>query len=508
MFETAELGRKVGKQEFKERVPALREALLLAQVKLREVGQPVLILFAGVDGAGKGETANLLNEWLDPRYVVTQAFKVPSEEESERPPFWRYWRSLPPKGRLGVFLSAWYSRPLLRRVYGKSSAAEFEEKLDEIMAFEKTLADDGMVILKFWMHLGKAAQKKRLRALEQNSLQKWRVTKRDWKHWRMYDSFVNCAERVLMRSSTGRAPWHIVEGADPNYRSLRVAEELLAAIQRRLEEIARETAAKEAATEVPLIIANGEAIDTKPVAPRVTVLTPLDLEQKLPKKVYEHELTMYQGELNRLHRKLRSRGRSTVLVFEGWDAGGKGGAIRRLVGALDARSVRVHPIAAPTDEEQAHHYLWRFWRYLPRAGEVCIFDRSWYGRVLVERIEGFASEDEWRRSYAEINDFERQLSEYGTVVLKFWLHISKEEQLKRFNQRKEISYKRWKLTDEDWRNREKWDAYEAAVHDMVERTSTRAAPWVLVEGNDKRFARIKVLKSLCERISLALEDDG
>jgi AMP-polyphosphate phosphotransferase len=301
-----------------------------------------------------------------------------------------------------------------------------------------------------------------------------------------------------------------VEGTDRCFRSLRVGDELLSAVERKLEAIARAEAARKATPPPPIVIEReahppldearaGELEEvpaSEPTAP-LTVLSSLRMKE-LTKKEFQDQLKKYQGQLNLLHRKLRDRGTSTVLVFEGWDAAGKGGAIRRLVSSLDARSVRVYPVAAPTDEEQARHYLWRFWRQMPRAGEVAIFDRSWYGRVLVERIEGFATQEEWRRAYAEINQFERQLSENGTVLLKFWLHITPEEQLRRFELRRETSYKRWKLTDEDWRNREQWGAYEQAVHDMVERTSTRLAPWVLVEAEDKRHARIKVLRTACE----------
>jgi polyphosphate kinase 2 (PPK2 family) len=240
-------------------------------------------------------------------------------------------------------------------------------------------------------------------------------------------------------------------------------------------------------------------------AKTVTILTNKDMSQKLSRKEYQRSLAKYQGQLNVLHRKARDLKLSTVLVFEGWDAGGKGGAIRRITAALDARDVQIIPIAAPTDEERAQHYLWRFWRHLSRAGRVTIFDRSWYGRVMVERVEGFATADQWRRAYTEINTFERQLVEHGILLLKFWLHISKDEQLRRFEERKNTPFKSWKITDEDWRNRERWDQYEIAVHDMVERTSTQLAPWIVVEGNDKRFARVKVIRSLCDKLSQAVK---
>jgi polyphosphate kinase 2 (PPK2 family) len=390
VFETAELGQKVSKKEYKQRLLHLREALLLAQVRMREAKLPVVVLFAGVDGAGKGDTANLLNEWLDPRWILTRAYREPSQEEAERPPFWRYWRDLPPKGSMGIYLSAWYSHPLIHRAHGHSSAAKFEEQLDEILRFEKTLADDGALILKFWMHLGKKAQEKRLRALEKDPLQAWRVTERDWQHWRMYEQFVTAAEEILQRTSTGSAPWILVEGADPNYRSLRVGDEMLQAISLRLDEKIRLEAAAKLEVPPPIVVDQGphpafdeatpgEPMEAPPPAvsrPPATVLSTLDLSKKLDKKTFQEQLTTLQGQLNLLHRKLRERGVPVVMAFEGWDAAGKGGSIRRIVTALDARSVRVHRVAAPSSEELAQHYLWRFWRQLPRAGEVAIFDRS------------------------------------------------------------------------------------------------------------------------------------
>ncbi len=515
MFETAELGQKVSKKEFKERMPALREALLTAQRRLREKAEfPVIVLFAGVDGAGKSETVNVLNEWMDPRWLVTRAFGPPSQEEQERPEYWRFWRDLPSKGRIGLFLSAWYSNPLLRRVYRKSDVAEFVQDLEEVLDFEKTLADDGALILKFWMHLGEKDQKKRFKAFEKDPLQAWRVTKRDWKHWKMYGKFVSAAERIISRTSTSDAPWFLIEGLDPHYRSLQVGEILLRAMQIRLGGNAADAAPKpDTIQAVAPSVAKAESMPTAGTsnkggsasAKTVTILTNKDMSQKLSRKEYQRSLAKYQGQLNVLHRKARDLKLSTVLVFEGWDAGGKGGAIRRITAALDARDVQIIPIAAPTDEERAQHYLWRFWRHLSRAGRVTIFDRSWYGRVMVERVEGFATADQWRRAYTEINTFERQLVEHGILLLKFWLHISKDEQLRRFEERKNTPFKSWKITDEDWRNRERWDQYEIAVHDMVERTSTQLAPWIVVEGNDKRFARVKVIRSLCDKLSQAVK---
>jgi len=502
MFETAELGHKVSKSEFKARASRLREALLVAQGRLRKAPFPVIVLFAGVDGAGKGTMVNVLNNWMDPHYIVTRPLGAPSPEETERPNYWRFWRDVPPKGHIGLFLSAWYHQPLLDRVYDRIKIPELDEQLDDVLAFEQTLADDGALIIKFWMHLGHKAQKKRLETLSKDPLQSWRVTKKDWKHWRMYDQFVAAAEHMIMRTSTGRAPWHIIEGSDPNFRSLRVGELLIDALERRLDESeAEESARRSRESVITELRSRMEAL-----RPPATVLERVDLKAKLSKKDYRRRLHEAQAKLSKQHRKAQTKKLSTVIVFEGWDAAGKGGAIKRLVSALDARSVRIVATAAPTDEERAQHYLWRFWRHLSRVGRVLIFDRSWYGRVLVERVEGFATEQEWRRAYAEINHFERQLVEHGVVLVKFWMHISQEEQARRFEEREQTPYKRWKLTEEDWRNRERWAEYELAVHDMVERTSTELAPWNLVAANDKLFARVEVLEKVTEKMAAALAE--
>ncbi len=495
MFEAAELGRKTSREDYKRREPRLRAQLLEVQQRLRTASFPVIVLFAGVDGAGKGETVNLLNAWLDPRWLVTRAFAAPSDEERERPEYWRYWLNLPSRGRTGFYLSSWYSMPVLDRVYRRIGVAAFEDRLNRIVEFERTLADDGALILKFWMHLDRQGQERRLRKLQADPLTRWRVTKLEWKHWRMYDRFIDAAERAIRHTSRADAPWVIVEGGDHNYRSLTVGTAIRDAIRQRL------SATPTPATTVSTTVAVRRAQLTS--SPD-TILGHLDMTLKVPKAEAAVQVERLQGRLNRLQQRAAAAGLSTVLVFEGWDAAGKGGAIRRVTAALDARNYQVIPIAAPTDEERAHHYLWRFWRHLSRAGRVTIFDRSWYGRVLVERIEGFATEREWMRAYAEINQFEDQLAEHGLLVVKFWLHVTPEEQLKRFRARERVSWKRWKITQEDWRNRDKWPQYERAVNEMIERTSTRLAPWTLVEANDKNYARVKVLTTICDRLGARL----
>jgi polyphosphate:AMP phosphotransferase len=351
---------------------------------------------------------------------------------------------------------------------------------------EKMLTDDGALLVKFWFHLSKKAQRKRLeRVAEQNER---RLTPWEKKFSEKYDAFLKVTELAVRHTDTGNAPWHVVESEDPHYRDLTAGRILADALEGRLV----------AGKPVPS--------RAKPAAPeRLTVLGRVDLEAKLDPADYDRKLREAQSRLNGLVWRAHEERRSVVALFEGWDAAGKGGAIRRVIAAMDARLFRVIPVAAPTDEERAQHYLWRFWRHLPRAGYVTIYDRSWYGRVLVERVEGFASRDEWGRAYQEINDFENQLADHGIVLAKFWLHISAEEQLRRFQERQTVAHKMHKITEEDWRNREKWRAYEEAVDEMVGRCSTSFAPWTLVPANDKRFGRVKIVETLAERIERALD---
>jgi polyphosphate:AMP phosphotransferase len=488
MFESAELGHAIEKSVYDEQVPALREALLNAQFDLEKAARfPVVILIAGLDGAGKSATANTLNEWMDPRFIRTHGTGEPSDEELERPHMWRFWRQLPPKGRIAIFDGSWYQWPVLERVEGRIKTPRFDQALEEVRRFEQMLVDEGALVLKFWMHLSRAAQKKRLEKLERDPLTRWRVTPRDWDHFERYERFHDVAERALGRTGTAEAPWIQVEAVDPHYQKLTVGRILLERLRARLDQ-------PEAPKAEPVVSAELPDLDGR------TLLRSLDLTRKLDKEDYDRELEKLQGRLNLLTRHKSFKDHNVVVVFEGMDAAGKGGSIRRITQAIDARLCGIVPIAAPTEEERAQPYLWRFWRNLPRRGRFAIFDRSWYGRVLVERVEGFCSEADWSRAYGEINDFEEQIARSGGIVVKFWLSISQEEQLRRFQEREGSPFKRFKITPDDWRNRSKWDAYEAAIGAMLDRTSTAAAPWTLVESEDKYYGRIKILKTLCRKI--------
>ncbi len=500
MFESAELGHTIDDVTYDREVKRLRAELLDAQYRLLDDGSfPVVILVNGVDGAGKGETVNLLNEWLDPRHVRSRAFGDPTEEETSRPPMWRFWRALPPNGKIGILFGNWYTSPILASVMGERSDALFSVDMERIRTFEQLLTDEGAVLVKLWFHLSKKAQKRRLRELAANKLTRWRVTKKDWENFKLYDDFALASERALRETSTGPAPWIVIEGADANYRALTAGRALHTAIATAL---AVSKAQKRRTTKVNGAVAKAAAplvgaVDT------VGILGNLTFEERLSKEKYAKKIVKAQGRLNKLSRSPDMQKRAVAVVFEGMDAAGKGGAIRRVTQALDARQYEVIPIAAPTDEERAHPYLWRFWRHLPRHGRFVVYDRSWYGRVLVERVEGFTPVEAWTRAYSEINQFEEELTEHGMIVVKIWLAISKEEQLKRFKERESTKHKQYKITPEDWRNRKKWNDYLRAASDMIDRTSTSLAPWTVIEANDKHLARVRVIDTIAERMALS-----
>jgi AMP-polyphosphate phosphotransferase len=493
MFESAELGHVIDKARYEKEVPKLRSQLLEAQTRVFELGEfPVVLLSGGVDGAGKGDVVNLLLEWMDPRHIQVHAMGSPSDEELARPPMWRFWRALPKKGSLGIFFGSWYTAPIVERVLRKTGGSELTRKLSEVSRFERMLVDEGALVIKLWQHLSKKAQKRRFEKLEEDPRTAWRVTPQDWKNHARYDRFRDVSERVLRETSTAEAPWVVIPAADPRYRNLAVARTLLDAMTKRLERGKRVTPVRAAPPPPP-------PIDEK------NLLGQLDLKLSLTDTQYKKRLSKLEARLNELSTDKRFRDAACVLVFEGNDAAGKGGAIRRVTGALDARQYNVVPVAAPSEEERAQPYLWRFWRRIPRKGHFAIFDRSWYGRVLVERVEGLTPEPDWMRGYREIVDFEDSLARSGIVIVKLWLAISKEEQLLRFKARQKTSFKRFKITKEDWRNRGKWEAYERAVCDMVDRTSTEPAPWHLIEANDKKWARVKILEAVTRAIHKKLE---
>lgn len=490
MFEAAELGRSISRKAYRTQEEVLRVALLTVQYELREADFPVVVLISGSDGLGCTEVANILHEWMDPRYLAANVYEDHTEEERERPRFWRYWRTLPAKGQIGLFLREWTSRAIVERVAGDIDEVALDDRLRHIANFEQTLIDEGALVVKLWLHMPKKALKKRVDRARKTPGRAWRVTAADRDMYKRYGDLQDVAARVLRQTGRGTNVWNIIESTDARYRDVTTAQLLIQALAKRLAVPSRPRPRKGHRTQE---------------AHPITVLDRIDLSQALDKESYERRLHQHWLRLAKLHEKAHRRGLSTVMAFEGWDAAGKGGLIRRLTRAMDAAHFRVIPIGAPTDEELSHHYLWRFWRHLPRAGHVAIFDRSWYGRVLVERVEGLATEAAWTRAYSEITDFEEQLVQRGTLVLKFWIHLSPETQLSRFKAREQVPFKKYKITSDDYRNRERWNDYEIAADEMIPRTSTDHAPWHLIAGDDKRWARVEVLKAVCQAMARALK---
>lgn len=471
------------KKAYKKRIAELTESLLDAQFELRQAQKgPVLVLISGNDFAGKAEAIYALYEKLDNRFLDTRAFALPAGIEKKMPRLWRYWRSLPAAGRIGFYLGSWYHQPLMQLSRGAMKPAAFKSAMDEIVRFERTLIEEGVTLIKLWLHLTPANTTGHAPAAQQT------VAMREWGDFSAadYEQVRSGAELMSELTSLPDAPWDRIESHDADRRDLLIAERLLAAIQ--------------------------QTLQAKPALPttqwhqsQAHHLRQLDYQLALDKPDYKRELERYQTRLRELVRHPRFARRSLLLVFEGTDAAGKGGNIRRITQCLDPRYLRVHGTSAPTDEERAHPYLWRFWRRVPSPGSIVIFDRSYYGRVLVERVEGFVSDAGWQRAYEEIKDFERQLQQAGTIVIKFWLSITEEEQLRRFEAREASPVKRYKLTEEDWRNRKQWSAYEQAVDDMIDHTSTDQAPWHLIPAEDKRYARVATLRVVCEALERHLK---
>lgn len=491
MFSSLPLVERIDDAAFDRAVARLRADLLDAQYSLLEqANRSVVVLIAGVAGAGKGELVNRLNEWMDPRHIRTSAFGKRDEAERLRPHMWRYWQSLPARGRTSIIFEGWYSEAIRARVARRIKRPAFWHTLHAIQRFERMLAMEGTLVLKFWLHLDADTQHARFKSLERDAAKRWHVTPGDWREHRRHARVCKVAEEAIGLSDTPHAPWFLIDARDTRHCELEVGRKLLHAMRHALD-----GKTVRPATALPPAFVPCEAPSSSPSARAGKAMT---------KAAYEPELERLQGRLNLLLRRAEFVDRSLAVVFEGMDAAGKGGAIRRITHALDARYYRVYPVAAPSEHEKRYPWLWRFWRDVPRDGRIAMFDRSWYGRVLVERVEGFAGEADWSRAYEEINALEQEWTEHGVIVCKFWLEVSADEQLRRFNERSRTRFKRFKITPEDWRNREKWHLYEPAVQDMLARTHTEVAPWSVVQADDKYRARLSILQALCSRLEAEL----
>ena len=510
MLETLDLKAKLGKEKYREAMPRLRADLSNLQQAIRQAGIPVVVLFEGWDAAGKGDSIASLVYPLDPRGFKVYSTQEASKEESLRPFLWRFSVRMPGRGDFVFFDRSWYWLLLEDRAENRIDPHQAQLVAEEIREFERQLTDDGMVLIKFWLHISKKEQRHRLESIKADQYESWRVTQQNWQRNRSYRNYCQAAEEMLVTTSTANAPWILVEATHRFYRRVRVFEGTLAALHRALPQGGIAAGDSEPSTTFPVSSQPAASPELQAQSEQVvlegppTVLDRVDLSKRLSPEEYQNRLGPLQERLRELELECYRQRVGVVVVYEGWDAAGKGGNIKRLTQELDPRGYEVIPISAPDATERAHHYLWRFWKQLPKAGHMAIFDRSWYGRVLVERIEGFAREAEWRRAYQEINQFERHITYSGAVLVKFWLHLSPEEQMRRFREREATPHKIYKITAEDWRNRTRWNAYRAAVAEMLERTSTSYAPWTIIEAEDKLWARCKTLATLTDALEARL----
>jgi polyphosphate:AMP phosphotransferase len=500
MLDKIDLRKKISKDDFRKQKEEMEPRIALAQRRCRALGIPVIILFEGWGASGKGTLINRLIRPLDPRGFQVFTIQDPTEDEEMRPFMWRFWTRTPANGRVHIFDQSWYERAL------------YENKKDavsEITNFEEQLATGGTLIIKFFLHISKEEQAKRFKKLESQKAMEWRVTKRDWQQNKDYQKWLERYDSLLIDTDKAYAPWTVVESTDRDYASAKILSTTVLAMEeaadRKEAANAARAAAKAAKPDKKAAAAEKKSTDEKKEFQN-GVLAGVDLTKKLSRKEYKDKLAELQKKMKYLHNEMYQHRVPVVLAFEGWDAGGKGGAIKRITEAIDPRGYEVCPTAAPNDIEKAHHYLWRFWEKVPKFGHLAIFDRTWYGRVMVERIEGFCSEEEWKRAYAEMNQMESCWTNDGYVVLKFWMQIDKDEQERRFTERQDTPDKQWKITDEDWRNRAKWDQYEEAVDEMIVKTSTSKAPWIIVAGNDKYYARIQVLSAVVDAIEAKMDE--
>lgn len=491
MLEKIDLSKTMDKKEYKKRMEVLEPKLARLQRELKSCNVPVMIVFEGFGGAGKGTQINHLIEPMDPRGFTVYSTQAETQEEQYHPFLWRFWNKTPEKGRIAIFDRSWYGKLLVERYEKKTHKKDIPGVLEDIENFEKQLTDDGTLLIKFFLAISEKEQGKRFDKLLSKEETSWRVSKADKDRNKHYEEYARMADEMLTRTDTEYAPWTIIEAHDERYAAVKILTTVVEAFEERYE--------KEQNPQPRQIDGKFGQNDLKE-----SVLKKVDLSKKLDRETYEKKLGELQKKLTLLHSEIYAKRIPVVLAFEGWDAGGKGGAIKRLTRALDPRGYTVNPTSSPNDIERAHHYLWRFWTKMPKDGHIAIFDRTWYGRVMVERIEGFCTTQEWQRAFKEMNQMEQQLVNHGAIVIKFWMHIDKEEQERRFKERQENPDKQWKITDEDWRNREKWELYEQAVDEMMVRTSTVNAPWVIVEGNDKLYARIKVLETVVDALEKRL----
>lgn len=489
MFDSIDLSKKLSPEEHDRVMPDLRKRLGELQRKAKDLKIPVIIVFEGAHASGKGELINRLILPLSPDSFDVFAIEEPDEAESQRPFFWRFWVRTPARGRIAVFSHSWYDRTLEDRQDKKKDRLQ-PESIDEISSFEQELSDDGYIFIKFFLLISKKEQKERFKKLENDPATAWLITDPRREAHKKYDEYLEDMERLIEKTDNGNAPWTIVEAEDRRFAEAKIIKRTIEAFE---EVVAKYTNKRD-------VRAGKDAVIANKARPGPTLLDGVDLSKSLSDEQFHVELKKNQATLRDYQCKAYRKNIPIIVVFEGWDAAGKDGDIKRLTESLDPRRYTVVPISVPTQEELNHNYLWRFWRKMPENGRFTIFDRSWYGRVLVERVEGLCSKDEWDRAYGEINEMEKQLVNSGAVLVKFWLQIDTDTQFQRLKARETDPDKQWKISEDDWRNRSKWDQYLVAVEEMLRRTSTDYASWTLVESNDKNYSRLKTLKTVIQAL--------
>ena len=478
------------KEELKQQLDAARKKLYDLQMKIKEHKLPVLVLFEGWGASGKGSTIGKVIKNIDPRFFKVATMSTPTAEDLRYPFLYRYFKQIPEAGKFTFLDSGWMEQTTQEVLRKELTGEDYEKRIESIRRFERQLTDNGYLVLKFFMQIDKEEQKFRMDKLCSSQDTRWRVSEFDKWQQEHYRKCEKVYDRYLKDTNASTSPWYIIDARDKKWAELQVMDTLVSSI---------EVALQNQSHSVPIL---------QNIFPLVKMPKLADVElagKTIDDEEYEKELKKLQSKLSELHNRLYRKRIPVIITYEGWDAAGKGGNIKRITGALDPRGYEVHPIASPEPHEKARHYLWRFWTRLPKDGHIAIFDRTWYGRVMVERLEGFCSENDWKRAYNEMNEFEKELSDWGAVIIKFWVQIDKDTQLARFNDRQNNPEKQWKITDEDWRNREKWDQYEEAVNEMLKKTSTAYAPWHILESVDKKYARIKALKIVIKELEKALK---
>ena len=483
--------KKPSDEEIIERLEKARSELFKRQTRIKDEKLPVLVLIDGWGAAGKGSVLNKVIKNLDPRFYKVETLDKPSKDEKRRPFLYRHFIRIPEAGKFAFFDSSWMDEVTEGYLHDDLNKEEYKKRITSIKRFERQLSDNGYLVVKFFLHIDEKEQKKRLDLLKSDKNTKWRVSKDDEWQNEHYSKCLKVFDEYLEATNQFSAPWYFIDSSSRKWAELQVTEILLKSI---------DTALSNKGHSAPVL---------QNVFPLISMpaLSEIPLDVSLTDEEYKEELDKCQKRLGELHNEIYKKKIPVIIAYEGWDAAGKGGNIKRITAALDPRGFEVHPIASPEPHEKARHFLWRFFTRLPKDGHIAIFDRTWYGRVMVERIEGFCSENDWQRAYNEINEFEKELYDWGAVVIKFWVQIDKDTQLARFTDRQNTPEKQWKITDEDWRNREKWDAYEEAINEMLQKTSTEFAPWYVLESNDKKYARIKALKTVIKQIEKRLAED-